>query len=190
MKKTLISLAMLGICQVALAAPETYDLDPTHSFANWSIRHVVSKTSGTFNDISGTIVIDENNLASSSVDAVIKMASVNSGHAKRDAHIQKDEYLNAAKFPQMHFVSKKVTAQSQDTMDVVGDFTMNGVTKEITLPVKILGKGKDPWFNVRRGFEAHTIIKASDYGFSWMKKPNAPVGDDIEVTLLIEGIKQ
>jgi polyisoprenoid-binding protein YceI len=66
---------------------------------------------------------------------------------------------------------------------------MHGVTKEITFPFKVLGFGSDPWGGYRVGIEAHTMIKASDYGFGWVSKAGAPVGDDVEVTLLIEGVK-
>lgn len=173
----------------ALAEVETYKIDTAHSFANWSIRHVASKTSGTFNEISGTIEIDRANLANSKVNARINVLSVNSGHAKRDDHIKKDEYLDAAKFGEMTFVSTKVVATGKDEGLLTGNFTLHGVTKEITFPFKVLGFGTDPWGGYRSGFEAKTGLMASEYGFKWPLKANAPVGDDIEITLLIEGVR-
>jgi polyisoprenoid-binding protein YceI len=179
----------LLVSGVATAAPETYKIDNTHSFANWSIRHVVSKASGTFNDITGNISIDRENLANSSVDAKINVLSVNSGHAKRDAHIKEKEYLDIEKFAEMRFVSTKIEAKSTTEGVMTGALTLHGVTKELSIPFKVLGFGADPWGGQRSGFEAHTSIKASDFGFGWSLKPNAPVGDDIEITLLIEGVK-
>jgi len=173
----------------AVAAPVTYKIDAAHSFANWSVRHVVAKASGTFNEITGNISIDADNLANSSVDAKINVLSVNSGLAKRDAHIKEKDYLNAGQFAEMRFVSTKIEAKSATEGMMTGKFTMNGVTKEIVLPFKVLGFGNDPWGGERSGFEAKTSLKASDYGFGWGIKPNAPVGDDIEVTLLIEAVK-
>lgn len=173
----------------AVAAPVTYKVDAAHSFANWSVRHVVAKASGTFNEITGNISIDADNLANSSVDAKINVLSVNSGLAKRDAHIKEKDYLNAGQFAEMRFVSTKIEAKSATEGMMTGKFTMNGVTKEIVLPFKVLGFGNDPWGGERSGFEAKTSLKASDYGFGWGVKPNAPVGDDIEVTLLIEAVK-
>lgn len=173
----------------AVAAPVTYKIDTAHSFANWSVRHVVAKASGTFNEITGNISIDADNLANSSVDAKINVLSVNSGLAKRDAHIKEKDYLNAGQFAEMRFVSTKIEAKSATEGMMTGKFTMNGVTKEIALPFKVLGFGNDPWGGERSGFEAKTSLKASDYGFGWGVKPNAPVGDDIEVTLLIEAVK-
>jgi polyisoprenoid-binding protein YceI len=189
MKKTLLALGLIVFSAVSMAQTEKYDIDNKHSFANFSIRHVVSKTSGSFSDVTGVINIDRENLANSSVNATIKVASVNTSLAKRDEHIQKPEYLDALNFGEITFVSKSVKATSKTEGMMTGDFTMHGVTKEITIPFKVLGFGIDPWGGQRSGFEASTMIKASDYGFTWMKKANAPVGDDIAVTLLIEGVK-
>ncbi len=171
------------------AAPEAYRIDDSHSFANWSVRHVVSKTSGTFSDITGKILIDSENLANSSVEAKINMLSVNSSHAKRDKHIKEADYLDTQKFASMTFISKKIEAISNTEGVMTGVLTMHGVAKEITFPFKVLGFGTDPWGGYRTGFEAKTSLKASDFGFGWGIKPNASVGDDIEITLLIEGVK-
>jgi len=189
MKKSFIALSLLIASSLSMAATETYDIDVKHSFANFSIRHVVAKTSGSLIDITGVIQIDRENLANSSVNAKINLLSINTGLAKRDDHIKKDEYLDAAKFADITFVSKKIVAKSATEGMMTGLFTMHGVTKEITIPFKVLGFGPDPWGGQRSGFEAHTVLKASDFGFGWGLKKDAPIGDDIEVTLLIEGIK-
>ena len=181
--------ALVLACSHALAETEAYKIDENHSFANWSLRHVVSKTSGTFSDITGKILIDRENLANSSVDAKINMLSVNSSHAKRDKHIKEADYLDTEKFATATFVSKKIEAKSNTEGVMTGIFTMHGVAKEMTFPFKVLGFGTDPWGGYRTGFEAKTTLKASDFGFGWGIKPNASVGDDIEITLLIEGVK-
>jgi polyisoprenoid-binding protein YceI len=114
---------------------------------------------------------------------------VNSSHIKRDEHIKKPDYLNVEKFAEMTFISKKIEAKSNTEGMVTGVLTMHGVSKEMTFPFKVLGLGTDPWGGYRVGFEAKTSLKASDFGFTWPLKKNAPVGDDIEITLLIEGVK-
>ncbi|OIQ85668.1 protein YceI [mine drainage metagenome] len=191
MKKILTIMALMAWIPAALADVETYDIDPAHSFANFTIRHVVSKASGTFNDVSGKIAIDRSDLAKSSVRARIGVMSVNTGFAKRDEHLrEKPEYLEPAKFAEMTFVSSKVEARGKDEGVITGQFTLHGVTREITLPFKLLGVGADPWGGQRAGFEAHTTLHAADYGFGWAANPNGPVGTDIEVTLLIEGVKE
>lgn len=192
-KNTLNCIAAAAVFAVfstaAWAETEIYGIDNAHSFANWSIRHVVSKTSGTFTDIKGKIVIDRADLAKSSVEAKINVLSVSSNHAKRDDHIKKEDYLDAGKFSEMRFVSTKVEARGPNEGVLTGQLTLHGVTKEISFPFKVLGFGPDPWGGNRMGIEAHTALKASDYGFPWPLKPNAPVGDEIEITLLIEGVK-
>ena len=185
---TLLGLAF-SFTTSAFAAQETYKIDDSHSFANWSIRHVVAKASGTFTDIKGTIAIDRDNLTNSSVKAVINVLSVNSGLAKRDEHIKKPDYLDVEKYAEMTFISSKVDAKNNNEGVITGAFTLHGVTKTISLPFKVLGFGQDPWGGSRMGIEATTTIKASDYGFAWPLKANAPVGDDIAITLLLEGIK-
>ncbi|MBA3696434.1 MAG: YceI family protein [Methylotenera sp.] len=174
---------------LALADQEAYRIDDGHSFANWTVRHVASKTSGTFSDITGKILIDRENLANSSVEAKINVLSVNSSHAKRDEHIKKEEYLDAAKFSEMSFVSSKVEAKNNSEGILTGTLTLHGVSKQMSFSFKVLGFGTDPWGGYRMGLEAHTSLKASDFGFGWGAKPNAPVGDEVEITLLVEGVK-
>ncbi len=188
--KKLLTLLILLVNLPAVADTDTYAIDNTHSFASFTIRHVVSKTTGTFPDIKGKILIDRSDLSKSSVEAKINVMSVNTNHAKRDAHIrEKADYLDAGKFGWMDFISTKIEATTQDEGLLTGNLTLHGVTKEISVPFKLLGFGNDPWGGQRAGFEAHTVIKASDYGFAWGSQPKGPIGDDIEIVLLIEGIK-
>jgi len=174
----------------AHAELETYQIDASHSSANFLIRHVVAKLAGSFSDISGVLYIDRQNLANSRVQAKINMLSVNTQHAKRDEHIKKPEYLDVAQFAEMQFVSSQIVPGKQaDEGVVTGTLTLHGVSKTLSFPFKILGFGNDPWGGQRTGIQASTIIKASDFGFQWGLKPQAPVGDEIEVTLLLEGVK-
>lgn len=191
MKKSLIFIVLAAWLQAASAAPETFNIDNTHSFANFTIRHVVSKASGTFPDVTGKIVIDRDDMTKSSVDARINVLSINTSFAKRDEHLRdKPEYLEAAKFGEMRFVSTKVESKGKDEGVLTGKLTLHGVTRDISFPFKALGFGADPWGGERAGFEAHTRINAADYGFGWAANPNGPVGTDIEITLLIEGVKE
>ena len=151
---------------------------------------MVSKASGSFPDVTGLITIDHDDLSKSSVKASINVLSLNTSHAKRDDHtLNKPEYLDAGKFAKMTFESTSVEASSKTEGVLRGNFTLRGVTKQISFPFKVLGVGMDPWGGTRIGIEAHTSIKASDYGYGWGVKANAPVGDDIDITLLIEGVK-
>ncbi|HEY3327811.1 MAG TPA: YceI family protein [Novimethylophilus sp.] len=189
MKKT-ASLFLLLWAGIAAADVEIYGIDNSHSFANFTIRHVVSRTTGTFPDVKGKITIDRSDLSKSSVEARINVLSVNTSHAKRDEHIrEKPDYLDAGKFGKMTFVSTKVEARGKDEGVITGNLTLHGVTREISFPFRVLGFGPDPWGGQRAGFEGHTAIKAADYGFGWAAEPNGPVGNEIEIALFIEGVK-
>ena len=188
-RKILGSASLLALSN-AMAEIENYKIDNAHSFANFSIRHVASKLSGTFSDVTGNLKIDRDNLADSIVDAKIILLSVNTSLAKRDEHIKKEEYLDVGHFADMQFVSTKVIASKKANEGVItGKLTLHGVTKELTFPFKVLGFANDPWGGYRTGIEAKTNLKASDFGFTWAAKAGGPVGDDLEVTLLIEGVK-
>ena len=190
LSKVLFVSALLLASASVYAEVEVYKIDNAHSFANFNIRHVASKLSGTFSDVTGRINIDRANLANSSVDAKISLLSVNTSFAKRDEHIKKEEYLDVGHFADMQFVSTKIVAARKDASEgvITGQLTMHGVTKEMSFPFKVLGYANDPWGGYRTGIEAHANLKASDFGFTW-GKAGGPVGDDIEVTLLIEGVK-
>lgn len=181
---------------VALAQPESFAIDNQHSFANWTIRHTVSKTSGTFSDVTGTVTVDRAKLANSSVDATIKVLSLNSSHRQRDIHVLSSEFLDMLRFPDMHFVSTAVKPTGPDEGVIYGKLTLHGVTKEIHFPFKVLGFGPSPFpgeaGRTRGGFEGHTTLKRSDYGINWgLNFPGGgPLGDDLDIALLIEGVSQ
>jgi polyisoprenoid-binding protein YceI len=172
----------------ARAEIETFSIDNTHSFANWELRHVVARTSGTFWDIKGKVLLDTGNIAKSSVDASISIYSLNSSHLRRDVHVLTDEFLDARNYPEMKFVSTSVSPSSADKGAMTGQLTLHGVTRSVSMDYQILGIGQDPWGGMRAGFKASTRIKRSDFGIS-KYAGGGPVGDEVDITLLIEGIK-
>lgn len=185
----LLALALgLAASAPARAEIETFSIDPTHSFANWELRHVVAITSGTFWDIKGKVVLDTANLAKSSVDATISVYSLNSSHLRRDVHVLTDEFLDARNYPEMKFVSTSVAPINAEKGVMNGQLTLHGVTKPVKLDYQILGMGQDPWGGMRAGFKATTRINRSDFGIT-KYVPTGPVGNEVEITLLIEGIK-
>jgi polyisoprenoid-binding protein YceI len=147
-------------------------IDKVHSMANFKIRHLFSKVSGTFSDVTGTIKIDRDNLEASQVEATINVFDVE-------------------KFAIMRFVSTSVEATGKDEGFIYGKLTLHGVTRSVKLPFKVLGFGPDPWGGYRSGFEAGTTIKRSDYGINYGlgEGQGGAVGNEVEITLLIEGIK-
>lgn len=188
----LAGVVMLLLPLTVRAEMETYMIDKVHSMANFKIRHLFSKVSGTFADVRGTIWLDRNNLKASRVDATINVHSIDTNHKKRDTHLRSKDFFHVEKYPIMRFVSTKVEVTGESEGVMSGELTMHGVTRAVKLPFKILGFGPDPWGGYRSGFEATTVLKRSDYGINYgldPKKGGSAVGDEVEVTILIEGIK-
>jgi polyisoprenoid-binding protein YceI len=129
----------------ARAEVETYMIDKVHSMANFKIRHLFSKVSGTFSDVTGTIRIKRDNLEALKVEVTINVLSVDTNHKKRDNHLRSKDFFDAKKFPIMRFVSTSVESTSKNEGFLYGELTIHGVTRSVKLPFKVLGFGPDPW---------------------------------------------
>lgn len=168
-------------------AADTFKIDPVHSSVGFSIMHLgVTNVYGRFNDISGTVVFDKDNAANSSVELTVPIESVDTHAAKRDQHLKSPDFFDAKQFPTMTFKSTKVEA-SGDTLKVTGDFTLHGVMKPLTVEFKKGGEGKGMQGEIRGGGETRFTIKRSDFGMKFMA---GALGDDINIVLSLEGVKQ
>lgn len=182
--------AALLASQLAWAAPEIYKIDDSHSFANWSIRHIVGKTTGTFTGISGKLMLDPANPNIGNADVTISVYSLDSGHRERDAHLMTADFLDANKYPTMRFVSTGFKSTGKDTGIMSGQLTLHGSTRSVQIPYKILGFATDPWGNQRAAFEGKFSINRSDYGITkHIDGGSGLVGNEVEITLLVEGLK-
>ena len=172
----------------ALAAPSTYDVDKSHSALMFRIKHLdVAFTYGRFNDFSGTLVVDEENLAASSVEITAQMTSVDTNEPKRDQHLRSPDFFNVNQFPTMTFKGKAVERHSDGAFKVDGNLTLHGVTKPVSVKMMKTGEGDDPWGKYRIGFEGTFVIKRSDFG---MDKMQEAVGDSVWITVAVEGIRK
>ncbi len=195
MKKSRLFL-LIGLASfVALVAParaeENYKIDPVHSSVAFKVRHLFSYVSGKFTKFDGTFTVDFEHPEKSSVTANIQTASIDTGEPKRDGHLRSLDFFDAAKFPEIAFKSKSVKPTGKDTGDIVGDLTMHGVTKEVTLHAKFLGKGKGMGGEIS-GWQLTTDpLRRSDYGLTWTRaiEGTAVVGEDVEITIEVEGDK-
>ncbi len=181
----LLTLALAG---AALAAGTTFDVDKAHSGVSFSIRHLLTQVTGKFNDYSGTIVYDPANPAAGSVEFTIQAKSIDTGVEKRDGHLRSPDFFDVEKFPTITFKSEKVAAKGKDELDVTGPLTMHGVTKTVTVPVKLLGT-MDAFGGKRAGFQANFTVSRKDFGISWNKALDAGamlLGDDVAVTINVE----
>jgi polyisoprenoid-binding protein YceI len=176
----------------ALAA-DTYNFDKVHTEASFQVRHMLTKVRGNFTDFAGTIKLDAAKPEASSVEFVIKTASVNTGEPKRDEHLKSPDFFDVAKFPELTFKSSAIKATAKDKYDVTGTLTIHGVSKQVTLPVSFLGFIKTPWGDERAGFETGITLNRKDYGLVWNKTLETGallVGEEVEVSINIESVKQ
>ncbi|WP_406832704.1 YceI family protein [Pedococcus sp. KACC 23699] len=161
---------------VAVTAPDsqilddisgTYALDPSHSRIGFSARHaMVTKVRGQFDEFEGTAVIDTAVPANSKVDVTIKAASVTTGQEQRDGHLKTPDFFDVENHENLTFTSTDVTRDGTEWA-ITGDLTINDVTRPVTVVFEETGSAKDPYGNVRVGFEGSTTINRSDWGLSF-----------------------
>jgi polyisoprenoid-binding protein YceI len=167
---------------------EIYKIDPTHSSIKFSIRHFVAKTTGNFGEFEGTLKINRDDLTQSSVQATIRIPSVDTDNEKRDAHLQEDEYFNATEHPAMTFTSTRWTATDRENhYKVTGDLSFRGATRPVTLDVELLGFGEGMRGAYLSGWEATTTIDRTEWGVS---AGQPAVGSEVDITINIEAIRQ
>ncbi len=176
----------------ALAEMARYDVDRDHSAIEFRVAHmVVSKTTGRFMEYSGFVEMDPEALTVKTIEATIKTASITTNHEKRDAHLKGPDFFNVDKYPTMTYKLKSYR-KAGDGYTAVGDLTLLGVTKEVTLAGTFNGVAKDPWGNLRAGFTAEGKLNRKDFGMNWSKTLDSGglvVGDEVFIKLDIECIK-
>jgi polyisoprenoid-binding protein YceI len=182
----------LALTSTSVFAVETYAIDPVHSNVAFTIRHLVSKVTGKFNDFSGTVNVDPKKLATSSVDFAIKVGSIDTGNGDRDKHLKSGDFFDAEKYPEITFKSSSVKSTGKDKYAVTGTLTMHGVSKQVTLPVEFDGFGKDMQGNEKAGFELSTKVDRKAYGINWNKVVDngTLLGDEVAVVINLETSKK
>ncbi len=145
-----------------------YSIDPTHTRLGFSTRHaMVTTVRGQFSDFEGTAHIDVADPSRSSVSLTIQIASVDTGVADRDGHLRSGDFFDAETYPTMTFSSTAVVRDGDGVWQITGDLTIKDVTKSVTIPFEETGSARDPFGNVRVGFEGGTAINRKDWGLSW-----------------------
>jgi polyisoprenoid-binding protein YceI len=144
-----------------------YTIDPTHSRLGFSTRHaMVTTVRGQFNDFAGTAHVDTANPANSSVQLTIQTASIDTGVADRDAHLRSADFFDAENNKEITFSSTKAERDGDDWV-VTGDLTIKGQSKPVTITFEPTGSARDPFGNLRIGFEGGTTINRKDWGLTW-----------------------
>ena len=187
-RSLILLLASVTLPTFAPAQVETWQLDPAHSAAQFSVRHMgISTVRGAFTKLKGTLQYDAADMSKSSLDVTIDAASVDTRVDMRDNDLRSDHFLDAQKYPNIIFKSKRVDSSGEGKLKVTGDLTIHGVTKEVVLDVD--GPSKpitDPKGNMHMGASATTKINRSDYGVSGAA---TMVGDEISITIDAELVK-
>jgi polyisoprenoid-binding protein YceI len=147
MKTSFVPLASVALLCASslptLQAADKFQIDSSHSRIGFKVKQAFATVTGRFKHFDGTIQVDRQHPEKSSVTATIQVKSIDTGIAKRDVHLCSEEFFSAAKFPDMTFKSRSVKQTGPDAGDILGDFTMHGVTKPITLHVKLVSKDGD-----------------------------------------------
>ncbi|GFO56653.1 polyisoprenoid-binding protein [Geomonas sp. Red276] len=193
LKAFLSSLAVLITLAPLVAQAGSWQIDPDHSSVGFKVRHMmVSNVKGDFGTFSGVVDINDQDITRSSVSVSIDTASINTGVAKRDAHLKSADFLDVAKFPAMTFVSSKVVKAGKGKLKVYGLLTLHGVTREVVLDVEGPSAiSRDPYGNLRRGASATAKINRKDFGLVWnalLETGGVAVGEEVQISLEIEMI--
>ncbi|WP_028497864.1 YceI family protein [Microvirgula aerodenitrificans] len=186
MKKLLIASALSALAASAFAAPVTYAIDPTHTYATYEVSHMGFSTQrGTFAKTDGKVVLDAKT-RKGEVDITIDSSSLQTLNAKRDEHLKGPDFFNAEKFPSITFKSTSLQFSGDKLTAVKGNLTLLGVTKPVTLKVTRFHHGKHPMIGKDTyGADAETVIKRSEFG---MNTYVPAISDDVKLVVSIEAI--
>ncbi|WP_257448907.1 YceI family protein [Archangium lipolyticum] len=184
------AVAALVLAAPSLAFAAEYEIDPGHSSAQFSVKHMmVSNVRGSFAKVTGKANIDEKDITKSTVEATIDASTINTNEPKRDEHLRNADFFDTAKYPTITFKSTKVE-KAGENLKVSGNLTMHGVTKPVVLDVEgFTTESKDPWGNIKRGGVATTKINRKDFGLTYnsvLETGGVAVGEEVAITIDVE----
>jgi polyisoprenoid-binding protein YceI len=171
----------------------TYTIDKDHTTLGFKIRHLFSQVQGTFDQFEGTFVYVPGQPETWKASATIQAGSINTKVEKRDTHLRSPDFFHVEQYPTLTFTSTQVTDVTPASAKLHGNLTIHGVAKPVVFDLEIHGEGKDPWGNIRSGFTATTTINRKDFGLTWnqaLETGQLLVGEDVAITLEVEGIAQ
>jgi polyisoprenoid-binding protein YceI len=170
-----------------------YTLDATHTRIGFVARHaMVTKVRGSFNEFEGTANVDGADPSRSNVSVTIKAASIDTRNEQRDGHLRSNDFLDLEQYPEITFVSTAVRQLDESTFQVTGDLTIKDVTKPVTIDFSYEGAAKDPFGNLRIGFEGSVAVSRKDYGITWnaaLETGGVLVSDKIVLEFEVSAIK-
>jgi polyisoprenoid-binding protein YceI len=183
-------LTILSLACLAQARAADFTIDQAHSSVSFRVKHLgISTVTGHFDKFLGTVSFDAKDLQTLKANAAVQVASVNTGVEKRDTHLRGADFFDATKYPQMAFAGKSVKNVKGDKFELVGDLTLHGVTKPVTLECEFGGVANSPFGDVRAGFSATATVNREDFGITG-GGAGAMVGKEIKINLEIECVQK
>lgn len=184
----------LSLTLSAAAQTSAWSIDPNHSTAQFTVRHLgISNVSGNFTKVTGTVTLNDKDITQSQVKATIDVNSIDTRVPDRDKDLRSPSFFDVEKYPTIEFKSKRIV-NNVGKLQLVGELTLHGTTREVTLEVDgPTPELSDPWGNLRRGFSATTTINRKDFGVLWnntLKTGEAVVGDNVKIQIDVELVKK
>lgn len=175
-----------------LAPTGTWTVDATHSRVGFSVKHLgIATVRGTFKEFEGTLEIGDD-LSTAKAYGTVKAASVDTNESGRDEHLRSADFFDVENFPEITFESTSIEAIDEDSVKILGDLTIKGVTNEVELLAELGGTELDPWGNDRVGLEAVGKISRDDFGIKFniaLGSGNVAVGDKVTLSLDVSAVK-
>ncbi|MCB1008827.1 MAG: YceI family protein [Acidobacteria bacterium] len=173
---------------------QTWQIDSAHSGIHFSVRHlVIAKVRGQFGRWTGALAVPDGDFSKATVEVAIDAASIETGVADRDAHLRSADFFDVERFPEITFRSRRVEPIAEGRFALVGDLTLRGTTREVSLEVESAGQTRDPWGNVRAGFAGKTAVDRKEFGLTWnqaLEAGGVMVGDKVEIEVEVEAVRQ
>jgi polyisoprenoid-binding protein YceI len=192
--KKLFTSAMGLIIALNLNAQTKWNADKSHSKIGFTVTHMmIAEVDGNFKDFSASLTATKDDFSDSKVEFTAQTASVNTNDEKRDEHLRSEDFFDAAKHPEITFSSVTFKKVADKKYKMVGNLTMRGVTRSVTLDVTYMGTANDPWGNTKAGFKINGKINRKDYGVSWSKaldNGGTVVSDEVMINCVVEMVKQ
>jgi polyisoprenoid-binding protein YceI len=194
MKKTILSFAIIANSLFAIAQSGKWGYDASHAKVGFAISHFgISETEGKFTKFDGVVLSDKPDFSDAQINFVIDVNSINTEDPKRDEHLKSADFFDLTKYPSIVFNSKKITSTGKNRYKLLGDLTMHGVTREITLDVIYKGTVVDPYKNTKAGFKLNGIIDRTQFGLIWngsLATGELLLGNNVILDINIELIKK
>jgi polyisoprenoid-binding protein YceI len=167
-------------------------IDPSHSEVQFKVKHLVITTvTGSFDDFTGEVEASEN-FEEINLNFTTKTSSINTKNEQRDIHLKSADFFDAENFPEITFKSNGNLTKQGANLQLIGDLTLKGITKTVTLTVNYEGKATDPYGNVKAGFEVSGKINRSEFGLTWSaltEAGGAVVSDEIRIIANIQLVR-